>query len=93
MRLAHAILAGIALAALVGWWTLGHPGYETRQQHAARVEAARAAQEPRLYRWHDRHGVLQLTDKPPSGRKYEVVSMREDVNVIPMSTPEPAPAR
>jgi hypothetical protein len=30
--------------------------------------------------------VLQLTDQPPQGRKYERVKMREDVNVIPMAT-------
>jgi hypothetical protein len=33
--------------------------------------------------------VLQLTGQPPAGRKYELVKMQEDVNVIPMSGPAP----
>jgi hypothetical protein len=84
MRLGLAIVAGLALGGALGWWQLGHPGYETR------AEAAR----PRLYRWRDAHGVLQLTDKPPRGRKYTVVDVDAgaNVNVIPMSPP-PEPAR
>jgi len=96
MRVAHAVIAGLALGGGLGWWMLGHPGYETAGQKQARVEAARAAQEaakPKLYRWHDADGVLQLTDRPPSGRKYEVVDLDRDadVNVIPMSPPSPEP--
>jgi hypothetical protein len=92
MRLAHAVIAGLALGGGLGWWMLDHPGYETAGQKRARVEAARQAQEeakPKLYRWRDGNGVLQLTDKPPKGRKYELVELREDINVIPMSPPEP----
>ena len=81
------LLGGIA------WWTLGHPGYETSEQKMARVEAAKEAAEPKLYRWRDAHGVLQLTDQPPKGRKYEVVKMRDDINVIPMSEPQPEPSK
>jgi hypothetical protein len=89
MKPAHWLVALLAIAA-VCWWTLGHPGYETREQRVARVEAAEAAVEaakPKLYRWHDGNGVLQLTDTPPSGRKFEVVDLeaQENVNVIPMS--------
>jgi hypothetical protein len=96
MRLGAAIVAGLALGAAVGWWKLGHPGYETGEQKAARAEAAAAAVEaarPRLYRWRDANGVLQLTDKPPSGRKYTVVDVDAgaDVNVVPMSPPPEPP--
>ena len=93
MRVAHAVIAGLALGGGLGWWMLDHPGYETAGQKRARVEAARQAQEaaePKLYRWRDDNGVLQLTDRPPQGRKYELVELREDINVIPMSGPTPA---
>ena len=96
MRLAHAVLAGLVLGGGLGWWLLGHPGYETSEQQMARVAAAQAAQaaaEPKLYRWRDGNGVLQLTDHPPAGRKYEVVAMREEVNVIPMSEPAAEPGK
>ena len=93
MRVLHAVIAGVALGAAVGWWALGHPGYLTGNQKVARAEAARAATEPKLYRWRDAKGVLQITDQAPKGRKYETVKLREDVNVIPMSPPaaEPPP--
>ena len=98
MKAAHWLFALLAVGALA-WWTLGHPGYETREQRVARVEAEQQAVEaakPKLYRWHDGKGVLQLTDTPPRGRKYEVVDLeaQENVNVIPMSDainpPDPA---
>src|SRR4249920_1884437 len=98
MKLAHALVALLAVGG-TAWWAAGHPGYETPEQQQARVEAEMQAQEaakPKLYRWHDRNGVLQLTDTPPKGRKYEVVDMdaAENVNVIPMSEainpPDPA---
>jgi hypothetical protein len=90
MKLAHALVAVLAVGG-VAWWAAGHPGYETPAQHQARIEAEQQAQEaakPKLYRWHDRNGVLQLTDTPPpKGRKFEVVDMdaAAEVNVIPMS--------
>ena len=67
---------------------------ETAGQKAARVEAAQKAQEaakPRLYRWRDDSGALQLTDQPPKGRNYQEVDLQKDadVNVIPMSPPPP----
>jgi hypothetical protein len=87
MRAIHAIVGGVLLGAGVGWWTLGHPGYETDAQFRARVQKAEKAAEPVLYRWRNAQGVLQLTSEPPKGRKYEKVKMREDVNIIPMSPP------
>jgi hypothetical protein len=90
MRAIHAVLAGLLLGG-VGWWAMGHPGYVTHDQRVARAEAAAKASEPRLYRWRDANGVLQITDTPPpAGRKAERVEMREDLNVVPMSPPEDA---
>ena len=89
MKPAHWLIALLAVGAVI-WWGMGHPGYETREQRMARVEAEQQAAEaakPKLYRWHDAKGVLQLTDTPPKGRKYEVVDVQafENANVIPMS--------
>ena len=95
MKPVHWLLALIALAA-AGWWGLGHPGYETGEQRLARVEAQAQAEEaakPKLYRWRDRNGVLQLTDHPPKGRKYETVDVDATaarLNSVPMSEPAPA---
>ena len=81
----------VALLALAGvWWLAGHPGYETPEQRLARVEARAQAVEaakPKLYRWRDANGVLQVTDTPTKGRKYTVVdpAAAENLNVIPMS--------
>ena len=36
------------------------------------------------YRWKDKNGQWQLSDKPPAdGTKYEVVKYHKDTNVIP----------
>ena len=90
----HWLVALIFIAA-VAWWGLGHPGYETREQRLARIEAQERAVEaakPKLYRWRDRNGVLQLTDSPPQGRKYETVDVDATaarLNAVPMSEPAP----
>lgn len=87
MRLGYAILAGLVLGGAVAWWQLGHPGWETMDQKLARVGQAKAAAEPVLYRWRDGNGMLQITDQPPKGRKYQRVHIRADLNIIPMSPP------
>ena len=84
-----ALVAGLVLGGAVGWWQLGHPGWETMDQKVANAEKAQQQAktvEPVLYRWHDADGVLQITDKPPKGRKYEKVKIRDDQNIIPMSS-------
>lgn len=67
------VLALAAIAALA-WWSTR----ETQEQRRAKqLRAERATAElaedarPVLYRWRDANGVLQLTDEPPQGRKYE----------------------
>lgn len=92
IKLSWALAAGLVVGGAVGWWQLGHPGWQTMEQKVAAAEQAEAAakgerhaSEPSLYRWRDGDGVLQLTDKPPKGRKYEKIRMREDQNIIPMS--------
>jgi len=36
-----------------------------------------------LYRWRDDQGRVQVTDKPPQNRPYEVVQYRSNANVVP----------
>ena len=102
MKAGHWFLLLLAAAA-AAWWGLGHPGYETGAQRLQRVEAEAAAVEaakPKLYRWRDAQGRLQLTDTPPAGRKYELVDVEATaakLNEVQMSAPaeaaETAPAR
>ena len=74
MRLAWAIIAGLALGIGVAWWLSREaPGKsQAREQRAQRAAAAQARDaRPSLYRWRDDAGVLQITDKPPKNRRYE----------------------
>ncbi|MGH8060697.1 MAG: DUF4124 domain-containing protein [Pseudoxanthomonas sp.] len=81
MRLAWAIVAGLALGIGVAWWLSREPAARTeakqrRAEHAA-AELARDAR-PSLYRWRDAAGVLQITDKPPKGRPFERIDRTPD---------------
>ena len=73
MRLGWAIVAGLAVGAAAWWWTTRdereHARVERERQASIEAEAAR----PVLYRWRDANGVLQITEKPPKGRRYERV--------------------
>jgi hypothetical protein len=92
-----AVIIGAAVVGGIVWWYGGHPGYETAQQRQARIEAIdRKDAGPTLYRWKDERGVTQITDTPPAGRKYTVVSIRDDQNVVSLpqaETPEQKRAR
>lgn len=74
MRLAWAIVAGLALGIGVAWWLAREPAAksEAKQRRAERAaaELARDAR-PSLYRWRDPAGTLQITDKPPKDRPFE----------------------
>lgn len=81
MRLAGAILAGLALGAGLAWWLSREPAATTaakqrRAEHAA-AELARDAR-PSLYRWRDPAGVLQITDKPPRDQPFERIDRDPD---------------
>ena len=100
MRLGWAIAAGLALGVAAGaflmWKERGgrlpdfaaSPGSPPAAPAAAPADASPG---PRLYRWRDDAGVLQVTDVPPEGRPYEEVKIRADQNVVPMSGPAPEP--
>jgi hypothetical protein len=78
MRLAWAIIGGIALGGGLAWWLSRDTPEQARAKHerAARAAAANAEDaRPVLYRWRDANGVLQITEEPPKGRKYEKIDM------------------
>ena len=83
-------LLGIA-AIGTAWWFAGHPGWKSREQQKHQDQAAEAAAAPKLYRWKDEHGVTQITQVPPKGRKYTVVNIRDDQNVFETAEPAPEP--
>jgi hypothetical protein len=74
MRAWLAIVAGVALGAGVAGW-LARESPDTTARKQARADQAAAAQardaRPSLYRWRDDAGVLQITERPPQGRRYE----------------------
>jgi len=74
MRAWLAIAAGIALGVGVAWW-LARESPDASARKQVRADQAPAAQahdaRPSLYRWRDDAGVLQITEQPPKGRRYE----------------------
>ena len=84
-------LAGIGVV-VAAWWFAGHPGWETREQKHQREQVMQEAAKPKLYRWKDENGVTQITQTPPKGRKYKVVEIREDQNIIESESPAPEPS-
>ena len=73
MRLAWAVAAGLLLGIGAAWWLARDPGKAQEKEARARQAAAEQASDarPSLYRWRDDAGVLQITDHPPKGRRYE----------------------
>ena len=73
MRLLGAILAGLLLGAGIYWWQAREAEQSARQQ----ARSTACARQPHrcdppgtLYRWRAA-GVLQVTDTPPRGRRYD----------------------
>jgi len=77
MRLAWAIALGVAVAAVLAWWLGREQAAETMPGAAPTTSPSVAPEASRrvLYRWRDDAGVVQVTDTPPSGRKYETVDV------------------
>jgi hypothetical protein len=71
------IVLGLAGVAALAWYAARDPSDRgpAAERRAAAIEAnaAEAADGAVLYRWRDANGVLQITDTPPKGRKYERV--------------------
>ncbi|WP_447585129.1 DUF4124 domain-containing protein [Pseudoxanthomonas mexicana] len=74
MRAWLAIVAGVALGGGIAWWLAREsPQVDAGKQARAGQAAAAQADEARqsLYRWRDDAGVLQITEQPPKGRRYD----------------------
>jgi len=72
------IILGLAGVGALAWYAARDPSPDSRAADARRAaaieaNAAEAADGAVLYRWRDANGVLQITDTPPKGRKYERV--------------------
>lgn len=86
MRAGWAVVAGLALGIGMAWW-LSRPSPEQRREQRERAGQAAAAEaeqaRPKLYRWRDAAGVLQVTAEPPADRPYETVDIepREGIEV------------
>ena len=76
------IVLGLAAIGALAWWAARETPERSRakQERAERAAAQSAeAARPSLYRWRDANGVLQITEQPPKGHKYE----RIDVDAPP----------
>ena len=79
MKAAVAIVAGLAFGIGLAWWLSRDTPEQAARKHKRAERAAAATAEdakPVLYRWHDDAGVVQLTDRPPKGRKYTKIDLR-----------------
>lgn len=86
MRLAWAIVGGVAVGIGVAWWLSREPAEEIQAKQARAEQAAAANAEdarPVLYRWRDASGSLQVSDTPPKGQRYEKIDLqpREGIEV------------
>lgn len=73
------LLVAVALGVAAWWWlTSEMPRREQERVKAAQMAAATAEEVNSLYRWRDANGNLQVTDTPPSGRKYERIGRQPD---------------
>jgi len=75
------------------WWFAGHPGWQTHEQKIQNSRTHKDSTEPKLYRWRDEHGVTQITNSAPKGRKYTIVKIRSDQNVFETAEPTPEPSQ
>ena len=66
------LLVAVALGVAAWWWfTSEMPRRAQARAKAAENAMANAERASTLYRWRDANGNLQVTETPPSGRKYE----------------------
>ena len=83
----------LAIAAIgSAWWLAGHPGYQSlEQKHQSEQATKNTDTTQKLYRWKDANGITQITQTPPKSRKYTVISLRDDQNILESAAPATEP--
>jgi hypothetical protein len=78
-------LLGLVLigAAAGAWWYLAPESIPEAVREHLPEPVRPAATNPVLYKWKDDQGRWNITDQPPQGRKYEVIRVDPDTNVLP----------
>ena len=80
----------LAVGAAAVWWFAPEwiPAEWREALHRdPRDDPASPQYAPRVYRWRDANGILQLTDTPPADRPYEEVRVNPATNVVPSTLP------
>lgn len=93
MRAWAAIVGGVALGAGLAWWLArASPEASGRKQALADQAAAAQARDarPSLYRWRDDADVLQITETPPKGRRFERIDRDAPAGIHVSGDPAPA---
>jgi len=85
-----AIVGALALGAGLIWWTQPADDSRATPDNPDRHDKGRGARSqadgPTIYRWVDSHGVVNVTtDHPPAGRKFTIVHINPNQNIVPMS--------
>ncbi len=84
---ALAVLAALAIGAGLIWWHDGVlPGLPSHKPDNNAQRATREQATPTLYRWVDAHGVVNITDRPPKSRRYTIVKIDPEQNIVPAGT-------
>ena len=82
MRLLLLILLVIAFVG--GIYLYQNPDFRNRVEDLS-SEAGLSKKTTTVYKWQNDEGVWQITDQaPPEGTDYEILTYREDVNVLPL---------
>ena len=69
------LLLAVGLGVAAWWWfTSEMPRRERERAIAAEAAAKQAERADSLYRWRDAAGLLQVTEQPPKGHRYERIS-------------------
>ena len=84
-----AVVGALVLGAGLIWWHDGAlpgltPDHAADQRQSARHDIAA----PTLYRWVDANGVVNITDHAPKGRRFTIVHIDPEQNIVPAATAE-----